>query len=234
MSNAIETQVIDIPAGSVFVRAADITQWIAERLAPILNASIDLESLPEEFHADASEWARCADLEAKDRQLNLRNRHFWILNAAAEAREIALYSWEDRTPVFSMERDALMRVDDARRYLEPMGFELREVTESADAQAKADAGAIADEEQAESASWVERAREIALEYIDKHAAMDLHPSQDDVAEHVEKECRVRKVFGPRGPLGASTIKREAIQGDWWTQNKPAKRMGNLGKPGKPG
>jgi hypothetical protein len=83
------------------------------------------------------------------------------------------------------------------------------------------------------ATWVTHAREIALEYIDRHAAKDLHPSQDDVAEHTETECRARKVFGPRGPLSANTIKREAIQGEWWGENKPAKRVGKLGKVGQP-
>ncbi|WP_321899153.1 hypothetical protein [Paraburkholderia heleia] len=83
-----------------------------------------------------------------------------------------------------------------------------------------------------SLTWVSQAREIALEYIDRHALQDLHPSQDNVAEHVAKECRTRKVFGPRGPMSASTIKREAIQGDWWRENNPVKRLGKLGKPGQ--
>lgn len=234
MSNVIGTQVIEIPAGSVFVHAADIAKWIAEKLAPIASAPIDYDLMPREFLTDAPQWLSDAEREARDRQLNLRNEHFWKLNAAAIAREITLYSWEDRSQIFSMERDALMRVDDARRYLEPMGFELREVaSQVATETTTLAADAIADVEQPESASWVEHAREIALEYIDRHVKQDLYPTQDDVADHLEKECRARKVFGPRGPLGASTIKREAIQGDWWTQNKPAKRVGNLGKSGKP-
>lgn len=69
------------------------------------------------------------------------------------------------------------------------------------------------------ASWQEQARAIALEYLTKHKANDLHPSQIDVAEHVAKESRKSKIFGPQGkPLSASYIKREAIQGEWWRKN----------------
>ncbi|MBN3788294.1 hypothetical protein [Burkholderia sp. Ac-20353] len=85
---------------------------------------------------------------------------------------------------------------------------------------------------AASPTWVSRAREIALEYIDRHVAKDLYPTQDDVASHAETECRARKILGPRGPLSAATIKRDAIQGDWWRENQPSKRFGKLGKLGQ--
>jgi hypothetical protein len=81
--------------------------------------------------------------------------------------------------------------------------------------------------------WMSQAREIALDYIDRHVSKDLYPTQDDVASHAESECRRRGVFGPRGPLSAATIKRDAIQGDWWSENKPANRLGKVGKPGQP-
>jgi hypothetical protein len=121
----IATQVIDIPAGSAFVKAADIANWIAEALEPIR----------EELHADYQD----AEHEAKLRQANVRHEHFWALNNAVKEREINLFSAE-RTPIYRMDPGALLRVEDARRYLEPRGFELREVS----VQQRADATALVD------------------------------------------------------------------------------------------
>ena len=69
------------------------------------------------------------------------------------------------------------------------------------------------------ASWQEQAKAIALEYLNKHREMDLHPGQLDVCEYVAKEMRTRKIYGPQGkPLSDLYIKRNAIQGDWWRKN----------------
>lgn len=71
------------------------------------------------------------------------------------------------------------------------------------------------------ASWIEDVRAIALEYIAKHKAKDLFPSQSDVCGYIEKKAREKKIYGPQGkPLSQSYIQRNAIQGDWWKQNKP--------------
>lgn len=70
-------------------------------------------------------------------------------------------------------------------------------------------------------SWIEQVRAIALEYIAKHKANDLFPSQKDVCRHVESVARKQKIYGPQGkPLSQSYIQRNAIQGDWWQKNKP--------------
>lgn len=67
--------------------------------------------------------------------------------------------------------------------------------------------------------WKEAARAIASEYLTKHKAMDLHPSLNDASEHVAREMRTAKIYGPQGkPLSHGTIKREALQGDWWKRN----------------
>jgi hypothetical protein len=69
--------------------------------------------------------------------------------------------------------------------------------------------------------WIELVRAIALEYIAKHKASDLFPSQRDVCEHVEKEARARKIYGPQGtPISAKYIQRNAIQGEWWKRHRP--------------
>jgi hypothetical protein len=69
--------------------------------------------------------------------------------------------------------------------------------------------------------WAKAARAIAKEYITRHKARDLFPSQADVCRHLESELRSRKHYGPHGtPLSKTTILREAIQGDWWQANKP--------------
>jgi hypothetical protein len=71
------------------------------------------------------------------------------------------------------------------------------------------------------ADWQERARIIASEYIAKHKSQDLFPGQEDVCGHVEKIMRKGKYYGPQGkPLAASYIQRNAIQGNWWKENKP--------------
>ena len=68
--------------------------------------------------------------------------------------------------------------------------------------------------------WIERAREIALEHLRQNKAMDWHPPLGDVSEHVAKEMRSKKMYGPQGkPLSATYIKREALQGDWWRRNQ---------------
>jgi len=69
--------------------------------------------------------------------------------------------------------------------------------------------------------WVESAREIAKEYIDRHKLNDLYPTQNDVCGYVEKEMRIKKISGAHGtPLKAEYIKRNAIQSKWWQENKP--------------
>ena len=71
------------------------------------------------------------------------------------------------------------------------------------------------------ARWIENVRAIALEYIAKHKAKDLFPSQSDVCGYIEKMAREKKIYGPQGkPVSQSYIQRNAIQGDWWKQNKP--------------
>jgi hypothetical protein len=71
------------------------------------------------------------------------------------------------------------------------------------------------------ASWIEDVRAIALEYIAKHKAKDQFPSQSDVCGYIGKMAREKKIYGPQGkPVSQSYIQRNAIQGDWWKQNKP--------------
>lgn len=68
-------------------------------------------------------------------------------------------------------------------------------------------------------SWIEHARQIALKYIKRHIEQDLHPTQDDVSNHVAEELRKQKIHGPQGPVSSQHVKRQAIQGDWWQKNK---------------
>jgi hypothetical protein len=71
------------------------------------------------------------------------------------------------------------------------------------------------------ASWIDAARSIAIEYIERHRKNDLFPSQPDVCGHVAKIMRGQKMRGPQGkPLSAAYIQRNAIQGEWWQANKP--------------
>lgn len=73
----------------------------------------------------------------------------------------------------------------------------------------------------EDKGWILQAQDVALEYIARHKAQDLFPSQEDVCSHVERELRVERVFGAHGkPVSAQYICRNAIQGAWWKLNKP--------------
>ena len=75
-----------------------------------------------------------------------------------------------------------------------------------------------------SKSWVEEAQDSAKKFIDNHIQRNLYPSQNDVADHVEQDLRSRNIVGPNGPLSASYIKRQVIQGAWWKENRPAKTL----------
>ena len=69
--------------------------------------------------------------------------------------------------------------------------------------------------------WIVNAREIASAYIDRHKRQDLFPSQADVCREVETKLREKRIFGSHDkPLSAAYIGRNALQGEWWKQNKP--------------
>lgn len=69
--------------------------------------------------------------------------------------------------------------------------------------------------------WIAKARELAKEYIDRHKKQNLFPSQADVCGHVETMMRDARIYGVHGkPVSAQYIGRNAIQGEWWRQNKP--------------
>ncbi len=71
------------------------------------------------------------------------------------------------------------------------------------------------------ASWIDDARTIAIEYIERHRNKDLFPSQPDVCTYVAKVMRGKKIYGHQGkPLSEGYIQRNAIQGEWWKANKP--------------
>jgi hypothetical protein len=179
MDSGIQTQVIEIPAGSAFVRAADIPNWIAERLVPIPDAApvlCDLvkrtqvevghwrddeltqadwdwlaeiwrdmppvgDSNPETFEAytrafdaapDKPNWRLHAQFkhpkqEANKERMNVRNRHFWELDAAIKSGAMKALA-AHRVPASKLSHDCIVSFDDARHYLQQRGFELREVS----------------------------------------------------------------------------------------------------------
>jgi len=73
----------------------------------------------------------------------------------------------------------------------------------------------------EPTTWQDIARTIAFEYIQRHKANNLFPTQKDVCAHAKEKMDERKIVGPQGrPLEANYIQRCAIQGEWWKSNKP--------------
>jgi hypothetical protein len=69
--------------------------------------------------------------------------------------------------------------------------------------------------------WIASAREIAGQYLARHKQNDLYPSLKDVCAHVEEQLRAKRTFGAHHrPLSAAYIGRNALQGDWWSANKP--------------
>lgn len=80
-------------------------------------------------------------------------------------------------------------------------------------------------------NWKERARLIALKFMDRHRGNDLFPTQRDVAEYLEREFRKQGILSPnKKALSAAYIKRNAIQGEWWqkARNGTVEKMGNVG------
>lgn len=69
--------------------------------------------------------------------------------------------------------------------------------------------------------WKGKAQNIAREYIARHKAQDLFPSQKDVSEHVAAVLREKKIYGPQNkPISANYIERNVLRGEWWRKNKP--------------
>ncbi|CAJ6125616.1 Uncharacterised protein [Burkholderia pseudomallei] len=68
--------------------------------------------------------------------------------------------------------------------------------------------------------WCEEARRIADELHLRDRTNGTYDSLTHLAERVAEEMRSRDINGPRGPLIASTIRREALQGGKWKRPKP--------------
>jgi len=64
--------------------------------------------------------------DANDERANARNQQFWNIDAAIKSGELKALTAQ-RTPASALSHDCIVSVDNARRYLEPLGFELREV-----------------------------------------------------------------------------------------------------------
>jgi hypothetical protein len=68
----------------------------------------------------------------------------------------------------------------------------------------------------ENKNWIAQAQEIAQEYIDHNKKYNLHPSLEDTSEHVAKKLRELEIYGShQKPMAVSSVKRQALQGDWW-------------------
>lgn len=67
--------------------------------------------------------------------------------------------------------------------------------------------------------WKATAQALGLEYLRRHKAQNLFPTQKDVCSYLEEELRKQAVFGgQKRPLSANYISRNAIQGEWWRRN----------------
>ena len=81
------------------------------------------ESSPEkpawDLHAEFSN----PKYDAEVRQINIKHRHTQDLSAAAASGQITILTAQ-RTPTNRIEPGSIVSVEDARRYLEPLGFEL--------------------------------------------------------------------------------------------------------------
>ena len=76
----------------------------------------------------------------------------------------------------------------------------------------------------------DKIRTLAIEFIQKHKAKDLHPSQKDVANHLERVTRELSIYGVhKKPMSASYLQRNYIGGDWWKANNSKKMSGKSGK-----
>ena len=75
----------------------------------------------------------------------------------------------------------------------------------------------------ENKNWIAQPQEIAQEFIDHNKKNDLHPSLQDTSEHVAKKLRELEIYGShQKPMSANSIKRQALQGDWWSKRNTNK------------
>lgn len=74
-----------------------------------------------------------------------------------------------------------------------------------------------------SGNWKKQAQEIAQVFIDKNRENDLHPSLEDTANHVAKELRQLGIYGAQlKPMSSASVKRQALQGEWWGKRNTQK------------
>ena len=114
-------------------------------------------------------------------------------------------------------RKTTVATADLLTWLEPFISQLESQAESPQGSTQQTAPASA----ATPADWVTTVRDFAKQYIDRHKAQNLFPSQADVCEKAEAYLSEKRIFGSHErPLSAAYIGRNAIQGAWWQQNKP--------------
>ena len=74
-------------------------------------------------------------------------------------------------------------------------------------------------------NWINKARAIGQAYIDRNRENDLHPSLNDTSKHVANELRKLKIYGvQQKPMSADSVKRQALQGDWWKKRNASNRQ----------
>ena len=135
-----------------------------------------------------------------------------------------------RVPATQLERGAVISVADARAYLKPLGFELVEAKEPAEANApaaqaieappevKPEAGGNEAQDEGRDGNggtWQDKAREIADELHRKDLKAGAWSSNRDISERVASEAFKRNIVGPTGKLTAGNVLREALQGKRW-------------------
>ena len=78
--------------------------------------------------------------------------------------------------------------------------------------------------------WIAQAQAEARQIIERDRARDCYPSQQMVAEEIERSFRDRKIVGAKGlPIRATTIKRAALRG---IESGAAERARGTGRRGE--
>lgn len=143
--------------------------------------------------------------------------------------ELSAISHKTRIPTRTVNNNTVLTTDEYEGYLKGLGIVIKFLSEQKKSERKAgtDLAAMATGSYTPDV-WIAWARQIALAYIQKHTAMNLYPSQDDVSSHVESQFGQSDVRGAyNNPITASNIRRSAFTADgWWSRNR---RSGNLEK-----
>lgn len=188
-----------VPEGTKLVMAPLMISWIAEQKAPhFLQPTY---SNPEQQRAIAI--------------CELMDKHTARINELLENGNMHAINHSDGLPAKSIGIDTMIFVGEVQEYLAGMGYalEFEPWQEAEDVESNQPSQTEASPVEAgPEPVWIALAQEQAHSIVKRQGAMDLYPSQMDIAGEIAQDFRERGIMGASGkPLSAGSIKRHALK-----------------------